>query len=380
MAQGFCSNCGAKLATAARFCVECGTSLGGTGTPWYEFIYGRYAPAILLAVTILVGGVVIWVGSLVAPPPPRIPGREAGAPAGAGSAGVTLPQGHPPIALPKEVREKIQQKAAAAKDKPDDLDLWIELGAMQYEASEIEPRYVDEAVATFSHVVEKDPNNLKALRSLGNLLYDSNQADRAIAFFERYLALRPNDSEVQTDMATMYLGKKDVAKAIALYQQVLAADPTFFQAQFNLAIAYRESGDPHQELAALEKARDLAPNDDAGRQVEMIIARVKARPTAGAAPATVTGGGFAADVEAFFRTNQVLGPKLDHIDWMDARTAKVLLREFPMDNMPEDMRAAFAERIRTSLQETKARYQMADAVRVDLVDAASGRVMTTVTQ
>jgi hypothetical protein len=87
-----------------------------------------------------------------------------------------------------------------------------------------------------------------------------------------------------------------------------------------------------------------------------------------------------AGVEAIFRSHPIVGPKLDRLEWPQERTAKVLVRDFPMDGMPPQVRERFVERIRGGLREQKKEHSIDGELRVELVDAASGRVMETVVE
>jgi tetratricopeptide (TPR) repeat protein len=195
-----------------------------------------------------------------------------------------------------------------------------------------------------------------------------------------------------TDMGTMYLAVGDSAKAVEIYQRVLAKDPKFFQAQFNLGLAYRAARDVEQATVALQKAREIAPDEQSRQFLDQLLARgvelppekpadvVPPQANAAVAEQDVAPGGFRGGVESIFRGHSIIGPRLEAVEWPDDQKARVLLRGFPMDQMPEDMREMFAERIRGELKEKKAQNQVTAAVQVELVDADSGQVMDAITE
>lgn len=397
MPSNYCQNCGARLLPKSRFCVECGTRSGSAAPAALPRLrMDRYGPLIVVACVLAVGGGAIVTGSLSAKPPPNVPPRSssgAGRMATASAGGQELPPDHPPISLPADVREKIRQLAEEAKAQPDNLEAWKQVAMVQYRAGLVDPSYLSEAAKSFEHVLGREPENLEALRSMGNISYDQNKPDIALEYYRKYLALRPNDPEVMTDMGTMYLSQREIPKAIDTYKKVLEANPTFFQAQFNLAIAYRGAGDHAASIAAMEKARDLAP-EDAKPQIEQLIARSKAEPapaapTGAAAPpaptagpavqpaAAIATGTFQEDVEAVFRQHQMVGPKLDRIEWPEARAARVVVRDFPMEAMPPFARQMFADRIGAGVKAARERHKEDAALKIELVDAASGKVMET---
>ena len=141
--------------------------------------------------------------------------------------------------------------------------------------------YLADAAATYAHVLERQPENLDALRALGNIAFDRNQPDQASEYYRRYLKVKPDDLSVQTDLGTMQLSSQQVDAALKTYQDVLAVDPKFFQAQFNLAIAYRAAGDDAKALAALERARDIAGDDATRQRVNELLAHLKGAPPPG---------------------------------------------------------------------------------------------------
>jgi tetratricopeptide (TPR) repeat protein len=204
-----------------------------------------------------------------------------------------MPAGHPPLAVPEDVRKVIAKMADAAKEKPDDLEVWRQLGFVQYRAGQVDPAYLAAAAATYAHVLDKAPDDLDSLRALGNIAYDRNEPARAMEFYRRYLTIKPDDLGIQTDLATMLLATKQYDEALAAYQAVLRTDPNFFQAQFNLAIAYRAKGDDEQALAALRRAREIATDDATRKRVDALIAHVSGAAPAAAARPPPRGGGAA---------------------------------------------------------------------------------------
>lgn len=383
MANRFCTQCGASLLPEARFCTACGQKAGSAPgfalrAPGME----RWAPLLIVGLVVGLGGLAVGVGTRNAHPPNVPPPRGQGAGAQAGG----MPEGHPPVEVPEDVRKVIAKMAAAAQEKPDDLEVWRQLGFVQYRAGQIDPQYLADATTTYTHVLDKAPDDLDALRALGNIAYDRNDPARAMDFYRRYLAKKPDDLGIQTDLATMQLAKKDYDAALAGYQAVLRSDPNFFQAQFNLAIAYRAKGEDEQALAALRRAREIASDDDTRQRVDGLLAHITgvapAAPPAGEAAAAPAGGGgdLHSAVEAIFRTHPIVGSRIDRIDWNGDEAARVTLRAFPMSSMPPMVKDKFLERIRTGVRQAKSDHQVTAPLTIELVDAESGTVMETVTQ
>jgi cytochrome c-type biogenesis protein CcmH/NrfG len=374
MSLRFCTQCGAKLLPDARYCAECGLAIAGTSAAAaaHRRPFERWAPVLIVGTVIAVGAVAVLTGVYVAPPPNVPPPRQAAA----GNPQQPMPQNHPPVEVPDDVRKVITKLADAAKEHPDDMQAWQQLGFVQYRAGQVDPTYLAEADATYAHILEREPENLDSLRARGNIAFDRNDPGKAMEFYRSYLRLKPDDLSVQTDLGTMLLSMQQVDAAMKAYKDVLAVDPKFFQAQFNLAIAYRAAGDDAQALAAMERAREVADDDATRKRVDDLLARLKGAPAeAAGAP---SGGGLRADVEQIFRGHPIVGAKIDRIEWPSDERVRVVLREFPMDGMPPMVREKFTERIRTGLRDSAARNQVAAGPTAELVDAASGRVMNTI--
>ncbi|HXQ20920.1 MAG TPA: tetratricopeptide repeat protein [Candidatus Acidoferrales bacterium] len=403
MAALFCSNCGAKLLSEANFCVECGERLPGAKTPrrsGFSLPIQRYAPLfIILTVVALAGGAILF-GMQSPKTAPATPGRSAPPPAG--NTEGDLPAGHPPIAIPQEVKQVMQDMVKKADAAPDDLDTWKRLAEMQYRAGQLDANYLADAKASYQHVLEREPQNLDVIRNLGNIAFDQDDTATAIDFYQRYLKQKPDDLNVQTDLGTMYLAGGKADQAIQQYTSVLKVNPSFFQAQLNMGIAYRSLNQTDQAIAALEKARSLAPDDATRGQVDQLVARAKGEPEPAMAAQAPAGqmppgqppmapaaaevapgapaGTFQADAEAVFRQNPIMGPKVQRIEWNGTDSAKVYLAGFPIDQMGDTMRAMFADRMKQRIKEKKDAHNVTTAATFELIDEASGKVMDTITE
>jgi tetratricopeptide (TPR) repeat protein len=384
----FCAQCGAKLVGDANFCVECGTPIAGRaarrGT---QPPVSRYAPLLIVAAVVLVAGAAVYLGIVNPKVPPSVPSRQGPRPQ-AGAAPGAMPEGHPPIAIPDDVKQTIRDMAKAAEAQPDNLEAWKRLAEVQYRAGQIEPAYLDQAALAWQHVLEREPKNPDALRELGNIAFDREQPEKAIGYYDQYLQLKPDDKDVFTDRATMLLAVGKTDEAIAAYQRMIRQDPSFFQAQFNLGLAYHRAGRSADAVAALQKARDMAKDEQTRKQVEQVLARVQSAPTAAAAPAGLAAADAAASsadtlragVEQAFRSHPILASKLDRFEWEGDTSVRVLLHEFPMAQMPEFARLQMADRIKNQIKKQKASHHVSDTVRVQLVDTATNEVMETLTE
>ena len=307
--------------------------------------------------------------------------------------GGKFPPGHPKVELPKEARDFITQTEAKARANPRDLASWDRLGDVTLRAAAFDPAYYAKAAEAYAHVLKLDPDNLDALRGVGNIDFDQRKYDQAIAAYEHYLSKKPDDPDVRTDLGTMYLSTGAADQAVAQYRQVLASHPDFFEANYNLAIAYDEMNNSADARAALERALKVAPDAEARNRVNQMLAALKSAaaprtPAAGTAPTeqitkggTVPGAGtFRGAIEEMLRDLPIAGPKVASVQWPTASKARVLMDNFPMDQMPPFAQHKFISDLKHGIDQVKQSHRVNAAMEVDICDAASGRVMQSITE
>ena len=103
------------------------------------------------------------------------------------------------------------------------------------------PALADEnALAAYRDMLARDPKNLQAAISAGNLLYDAKRWAEAIPFYQQATAIDPQNVNVSTDLGTAlwYSGRAD--EALAQYARSLAVDVRHAQTLFNMGIVKSE--------------------------------------------------------------------------------------------------------------------------------------------
>ena len=426
----FCPQCGAPVVTGARFCVECGedlaavnlaaTALAASGpaaavastsssisattsslsapvaAPPVALGAGSLGPFVAVFGGILAIGVVVTI--LIMRQMPARPSVAASAPPPAQSAGDSdsrsLPPGHPTVQIPKEALDfikKIEQKANA---NPGDLAAWDLLGDVTLRAAAFDPSYYPRAANAYAHVLKLDPENLDALRGMGNIDFDQRKFDQAIAAYEHYLAKKPDDPDVRTDLATMYLSTSNADQAVVQYKKVLARHPQFFEAAFNLGVAYGQMNKPANARTAFDAALKMAPDADARNRVNQMIASLTSSPAgapesvgaAGTPPPIASGkpavatDTFQGAMEQMLRDLPIAGPKVQSLQWPSPTKTRVLMDNFPMDQMPPFAANKFMTDLKAGIDQVKGAHKIGGQVEVDICDAASGRVMQAVTE
>ena len=457
----FCPQCGAPLLAGAKFCVECGRALdvaasgageagaarggarGGRNTITTAFVF------VFVTITLVGLAVAAWIMMKTpevvreqiasAPPVAIAPGAEASAaspgaagpqqnvaanPAAGGSQNGSLPPGHPTIELPTEARSFVDKIEHDAIAKPKDVVAWNKFGAVSMRAAMFDQTYYGKAEEAYGHVLKLEPDNLDALRGIGDIDYDKQHYDEAIAAYEHYLKKKPDDPEVRTDLGTMYLYTGNADQAVVQYKKAIASKAGFFQAYYNMGIAYAQMNKPDEAAATLKQATVLAPDDTARDQVKALLAKLSGAPAASAsmqaasaktpaakisaavaakspaaasspaasaaiaaksiaspaAAATSSEDDFHDAVETMVRGLPIAGPKVTSVEWPDKLKAKVFMDSFPMDQMPPFAKAKFLTDLKAGIDSAKKDNNISSPVEVNIVDGASGSVMETVTQ
>ncbi|MSQ48305.1 MAG: tetratricopeptide repeat protein [Deltaproteobacteria bacterium] len=411
MSVQFCPQCGTKTLPPANFCASCGATLPSalppapshqpppaTLPPSAPLTRASVFPGLLVMGFYLLAGTALWVFVLRSQPFPTVGATDSGGPSRGGSQ--NLAQATPPVTLPDDVKQRITEFVEKAKAAPQDANAWRTLADVQFRASQIDASYRSAALSSYHHVLELLPNDLPAIRGVGNVYYDFEEYSKAKEYYEKYLTLSPEDPDVRTDLGTMYLYAKDTDRAIKEYQTVVTQKPDFFQAYFNLGVAYHEKGDLDKARETLAKAKTLTTDKVIHERVDQVLAQFNggpaptsasmpppstpAPPTTPVAPESPVPvaidpslSPFQQAIEKLFRTHDIMGPRINAIEWPTPTEARILIQNFPMSAMPPDMRERFLGKFRTLISEAKTSNGISGTATVTFIDADSKQLMET---
>ena len=204
------------------------------------------------------------------------PDQNVGAnPAAGGSQNGGLPPGHPTIELPTEARSFVDKIERDAIAKPKDVTAWNKFGAVSMRAAMFDQTYYGKAEEAYGHVLKLEPDNLDALRGIGDIDYDKQHYDEAIAAYEHYLKKKPDDPEVRTDLGTMYLYTGNADQAVVQYKKAVASQARIFPGvlQHGNRIcadeqAGRRGGDAEQGAHARAGRHCARSSEDADRETQ----------------------------------------------------------------------------------------------------------------
>jgi tetratricopeptide (TPR) repeat protein len=161
---------------------------------------------------------------------------------------------------------------------------WVPVAASQPAAAQTTPaaHVVDESeLRAYRDILARDPRNLQAAVTAGNLLYDGQRYVEAIAFYQQAFALNPSDINVSTDLGTAlwYAGRAD--EALAQYQKSLAIDATHAQTLFNVGIVRADGKrDYAGAVAAWDTLLKTTPAYPDAAKVRTLIASAQSKTAA----------------------------------------------------------------------------------------------------
>ena len=132
-------------------------------------------------------------------------------------------------------------------------------------------------VKLLKEALAKDPKNVNAWITLGNVMMDTSRFSEAIDAYEKALTLDPKNIDLRVDLGTCYrnIGKPDIAAKE--YRKALELNPQHLHAHINLGIvlAY-DLKNTAQAVKEFETALAIAPNAPTADQLRQRIQELKA--------------------------------------------------------------------------------------------------------
>lgn len=120
---------------------------------------------------------------------------------------------------------------------------------------------VDRAVADMSRRIENRPEIAAGFIDRGNLYLDLMRFDAAIADFDKALALEPSDEWAHADRGLAHAWKREVAAATADFDAVRAINPKNPVLYRGLGILAQQQNKPEEAIAAFTEALALDPDN-----------------------------------------------------------------------------------------------------------------------
>jgi len=116
------------------------------------------------------------------------------------------------------------------------------------------------AIAEYQKELEFNPNNLRAMVSLGKELVETGGAKEALSLFNKVMQRNPRSAGARLQAGYANFKLKNYAGAIALYKTALRLDKGNPEIYKKMGIAYRAIGDQAGASHAFRKYLELAPD------------------------------------------------------------------------------------------------------------------------
>jgi len=116
-------------------------------------------------------------------------------------------------------------------------------------------------VNELKRMLQKNPDEVRVLRALGDMHYDAAMWQQAVGYYERAAELEP-DADVLTDLGVCFRGLREFDRALEAFARAHELDPRHWQSLYNTVIvAAHDVGrfDLAEQTLATMAAIDPAP-------------------------------------------------------------------------------------------------------------------------
>ena len=151
--------------------------------------------------------------------------------------------------------EALKTYDKALQLKPDDADLWHNLGEVLFTLN----RPTD-ALLSFQHALKLDPRHWGAMHNSGLLLHQQGRFEEALNHFDSCNELRPDNISTLRMRAVSLRELKRFAESLLADRQVYALDPADIETCHNIGAVLRVLGQYEEALEWFDKALALRPN------------------------------------------------------------------------------------------------------------------------
>jgi arylsulfatase A-like enzyme/predicted negative regulator of RcsB-dependent stress response len=127
---------------------------------------------------------------------------------------------------------------------------------------------LEDAVAQFRRVLERDPRNAVAWQNLGITALRGGEVERSREYLQRALEINDRLPLAWNTLGVVQMRKGDSGAAIAAWQRAVALDPKQYDALFNLSLTAGRAGQWELAREALVRFIDTAPPERYGSDLD----------------------------------------------------------------------------------------------------------------
>jgi tetratricopeptide (TPR) repeat protein len=275
--------------------------------------------------------------------------------------------------------EATKQLELRLKSDPENRELMADLAAA-YSEEAAKSRNVGllvRAVDLYRSILKVDPANSKATLALALIMMDIGGYERAAELFEAYLKERPDDVRVRGDYSLALIQAERLDDAEKQLQQIIDTKQFLVQSHLSRALIMKLRGSKERVFVEIDAAAALAENDIDREKIDgfraMLSADLQNKPEEnGSSPRVVNSGSPAMDLTQYFQSHPIIGPKYKGVRWLTEKTAEIVVKEFPVEQMPPFARAKFVDSVSNMLS------GLGEGFKVVLIDADSGKELISI--
>ena len=131
--------------------------------------------------------------------------------------------------------------------------------ALAYAAEHQQAGRLEEAANIYHQVLRDNPENVDALRLLGNLSFHAGRLYEAERLFRRAVSHAPDYIEARLDLGRVLKEQHRLEEAIHQFEKSTSIEPANFQAWFLLASVLAPAARTYDSIAAYRRALELRP-------------------------------------------------------------------------------------------------------------------------
>ena len=115
------------------------------------------------------------------------------------------------------------------------------------------------AAAAYKRLVDKNSDDLDVYLELGALQVGAGNLDEAMVAYDKGLSIHRDEPRLLNNMGTILLKKGEFSSAAGYFEQAQAKAPDYVEPVYNQACAYARLGEKRKAMALLKKACAMNP-------------------------------------------------------------------------------------------------------------------------